>query len=124
MRAGIAFVDTQLRAGKSPGPGPGPELPIVPGNAVGGTVVALGEGVGEELMGNPVRCDHRGLRRLRGACRRCCGHADRGPIGARPREGGVASCRWTDRVPLAITLFGKVVVGVTQFKGGRTWICS
>src|SRR3954454_21420578 len=49
---GIPFVDTQLRAGKSPSPGLGPELPIVPGNAVGGTVVALGEGVGEELMGS------------------------------------------------------------------------
>jgi NADPH:quinone reductase len=51
---GIPFVDTQVRAGNSPRPGSGPELPIVPGNAVGGTVVALGEGVDGELMGSRV----------------------------------------------------------------------
>ncbi|MFL6073858.1 MAG: zinc-binding dehydrogenase [Mycobacteriales bacterium] len=38
--AGVTFVDTMVRAGRSPQPGGGPELPVILGNAVGGVVSA------------------------------------------------------------------------------------
>ena len=50
--ANITFVETQLRAG-----GPGPyqlRLPIIPGNGVGGVVLAVGAGVDGELLGKRV----------------------------------------------------------------------
>jgi len=50
--ANITFVETQLRAG---GPGPfRPELPVIPGNGVGGVVLAAGPGAGGELVGQRV----------------------------------------------------------------------
>ncbi|WP_326944246.1 zinc-binding dehydrogenase [Amycolatopsis sp. NBC_01307] len=50
--ANITFVETQLRAG---GPGPfRPELPIVPGNGVGGVISAVGPGVDPDLAGQRV----------------------------------------------------------------------
>jgi NADPH2:quinone reductase len=50
--ANITFVETQMRAGR---PGPfKPELPMVPGNGIGGVVAAVGEGVAEELVGARV----------------------------------------------------------------------
>lgn len=50
--ANITFVETQLRAG---GPGPfRPELPIVPGNGVGGVISAVGAGVDPDLAGQRV----------------------------------------------------------------------
>ena len=50
--AGITFVETMFRA-----TGAGPfraELPIVPGNGVGGTVAAIGDGVDPGLVGTRV----------------------------------------------------------------------
>lgn len=50
--ANITFVETQFRAG-----GKGPfraELPMVPGNGVGGVVAAVGEGVDRALLGRRV----------------------------------------------------------------------
>ena len=50
--ANITFVETQFRAG-----GKGPfraELPMVPGNGVGGVVAAVGEGVDPALLGRRV----------------------------------------------------------------------
>ncbi|MFI6509292.1 zinc-binding dehydrogenase [Streptosporangium sp. NPDC050855] len=50
--ANITFVETQFRSG---GPAPfTPEPPMIPGNGVGGVVVAAGEGVGPELVGRRV----------------------------------------------------------------------
>jgi NADPH2:quinone reductase len=49
--ANITFVETQVRAGAPPDPAMLPTLPVVPGNGVGGTVVALGGGVSSDLLG-------------------------------------------------------------------------
>lgn len=50
--ANITFVETQLRA---TGAGPFvPELPMIPGNGVGGTVISTGSGVAPELAGRRV----------------------------------------------------------------------
>ena len=51
--ANVTFVETQLRAGRAPFPMPG-ALPMVPGNGVGGTVIALGPGVDEAWLGRLV----------------------------------------------------------------------
>ncbi|HEU0239004.1 MAG TPA: zinc-binding dehydrogenase [Micromonosporaceae bacterium] len=50
--AGIAFVDTQVRAGTAPVPAP--PLPYVPGTAVGGTVIAVGSDVDDGWLGVDV----------------------------------------------------------------------
>lgn len=52
--AGVTFVETQIRAGRSPRPGGGPALPIIPGNGVGGVVTAVGPGVDPGLVGQRV----------------------------------------------------------------------
>lgn len=52
--ASITFVETQVRAGRPPHPSMTPELPFVPGNGVGGTVIAVGEGVDAALAGRRV----------------------------------------------------------------------
>ncbi len=50
--ANITFVETQFRSG---GPSPfKPELPMIPGNGVGGIVTAVGEGVDAGLVGRRV----------------------------------------------------------------------
>lgn len=49
--ASITFVETQVRAGKAPNPAMVPPLPVVPGNGVGGVVIAVGEGVSPALLG-------------------------------------------------------------------------
>jgi NADPH2:quinone reductase len=50
--ANITFVETQFRSG---GPSPfKPELPMIPGNGVGGVVTAVGEGVDAGLVGRRV----------------------------------------------------------------------
>ena len=51
--ANITFVETQMRAGGGPGPFR-PQLPVIPGNGVGGVVLAVGAGVGGELVGKRV----------------------------------------------------------------------
>jgi NADPH:quinone reductase len=52
--AGITFVETQVRAGRSPRPGPGPALPAILGNGVEGTIVSAGDGVDPTLVGRQV----------------------------------------------------------------------
>jgi NADPH2:quinone reductase len=49
--AGITFIETQMRGGSGPFK---PELPMIPGNGVGGVVSAVGEGVDTELVGKLV----------------------------------------------------------------------
>jgi hypothetical protein len=50
----LTFVETQIRAGRPPNPAMRPELPIVPGNGVGGVVGDVGEGVDPALIGTRV----------------------------------------------------------------------
>jgi NADPH2:quinone reductase len=50
--ANITFVETQFRSG-APSPFK-PELPMIPGNGVGGIVTAVGEGVDSGLVGRRV----------------------------------------------------------------------
>jgi NADPH:quinone reductase len=50
----ITFVETQMRGGRSPNPAMAPRLPWIPGNGVGGVVVAAGEGVDPALSGARV----------------------------------------------------------------------
>jgi NADPH2:quinone reductase len=47
----ITFVETQLRAGRGPF---APDLPVIPGNGVGGTVREVGDGVDRALLGARV----------------------------------------------------------------------
>ncbi|WUH97389.1 zinc-binding dehydrogenase [Spirillospora sp. NBC_00431] len=49
----ITFVETQARAGAGPGPRR-VELPVIPGNGVGGVVAAVGAGVDGGLVGRRV----------------------------------------------------------------------
>ncbi|MGP4023872.1 zinc-binding dehydrogenase [Actinomadura sp. 3N407] len=49
----ITFVETQMRAGAGPSPVKW-ELPVIPGNGVGGVVTAVGPGVDEGLIGRRV----------------------------------------------------------------------
>jgi NADPH:quinone reductase len=51
--AGVHFIDTALRAGRS-GPIPLPELPHIPGREVAGVVDALGPGTDPQWLGRPV----------------------------------------------------------------------
>lgn len=50
----LTFVETQIRAGRPTNPAMRPELPIVPGNGVGGVVGDVGEGVDPSLIGTRV----------------------------------------------------------------------
>ena len=52
--AGITFIETQVRAGRSPRPGPMPAPPLVLGNGVEGTITAVGPGVDSSLLGRRV----------------------------------------------------------------------
>jgi NADPH2:quinone reductase len=52
--ASITFIETLVRANKAPFPSGGPQPPYVPGNGVGGTVAALGEGVDPSWLGRRV----------------------------------------------------------------------
>jgi len=52
--AGVTFVETQIRAGRSPRPEMLPALPAILGNGVGGTVAATGAGVDRGLIGRRV----------------------------------------------------------------------
>lgn len=51
VHVNITFVDTQIRAGKAPFP---VEIPKIPGNGVGGVVLAVGAGVDPSLTGSRV----------------------------------------------------------------------
>lgn len=50
----ITFVETQVRAGRAPNPAMVPELPVIPGNGVGGVVAAVGAAVDPALVGTRV----------------------------------------------------------------------
>jgi NADPH2:quinone reductase len=52
--ASITFVETQVRAGRSPFPLPPGALPMIPGNGVGGVVAATGPGADAALTGRRV----------------------------------------------------------------------
>jgi NADPH:quinone reductase len=52
--AGVTFVETQVRAGRAPNPAMTPRLPAIPGNGVGGVVIAAGEGADPALLGTRV----------------------------------------------------------------------
>jgi NADPH2:quinone reductase len=52
--ANITFVETQVRAGRAPNPAMLPELPVIPGNGVGGVVIRVGAGVDPALVGRRV----------------------------------------------------------------------
>ncbi len=47
--AGITFVETQIRSGHPPHPAMAPVLPVVLGNGVGGTIVAVGPGAAADF---------------------------------------------------------------------------
>src|SRR3981081_4576577 len=49
--ANVTFVETQVRAGRSPNPAMAPQLPAVLGNGVGGVVTSVGDGVDASLAG-------------------------------------------------------------------------
>jgi NADPH2:quinone reductase len=52
--ANITFVETQVRAGSAPNLAMVPELPVIPGNGVGGVVAAVGAAVDRALVGTRV----------------------------------------------------------------------
>lgn len=52
--ANITFVETQVRAGHPPVPTMRPQLPVVPGNGVGGVVTSVGAGADTALVGRRV----------------------------------------------------------------------
>jgi NADPH:quinone reductase len=52
--ANVTFVETQVRAGNPPNPAMTPALPTIPGNGVGGVVVAVGDGTDRSLLGARV----------------------------------------------------------------------
>jgi NADPH2:quinone reductase len=52
--ASVTFVETQIRRGSAPHPSMRWRLPAIPGNGVGGTVVAFGAEIGREMAGARV----------------------------------------------------------------------
>jgi NADPH2:quinone reductase len=58
--ANVTFVETQIRAGRPPRAAMLPQLPVIPGNGVGGAVVAVGDGVDPALIGRRVVSSLRG----------------------------------------------------------------
>src|SRR5204863_8338957 len=50
----ITFVGPQVRAGRPPNPAMAPQLPMIPGNGVGGVVGEVGVGVEGALAGTRV----------------------------------------------------------------------
>ena len=50
----VTFVETQVRSGRAPRASMLPRLPAVPGNGVAGVVVAVGPGVGNDVIGARV----------------------------------------------------------------------
>jgi NADPH2:quinone reductase len=51
---GVHLLDIAIRRGDTAGPAPLPQLPVVPGREVAGTVDALGPGIAAELLGARV----------------------------------------------------------------------
>ncbi len=52
--ANVTFVETQVRAGNPPNPAMAPALPTIPGNGVGGVLVAVGTDADRSLLGARV----------------------------------------------------------------------
>lgn len=52
--AGVHVLDTSIRSGAAFGLGPAPDLPVIPGREVAGTVDRVGEGVDESWIGRRV----------------------------------------------------------------------
>jgi NADPH2:quinone reductase len=52
--AGVHLIDTVIRSGKAMGPFPLPDLPMIPGREVAGTVDQVGEGVDGQWLGRRV----------------------------------------------------------------------
>src|ERR687898_595985 len=52
--AGVHLVDTLIRNGETGGPSPHPDLPMIPGREVAGTVDATGSGVDTRWLGQRV----------------------------------------------------------------------
>lgn len=52
--ANVTFVETQIRAGRAPNPRMLPALPAIPGNGVGGVVIAVGPGADPAPIGRRV----------------------------------------------------------------------
>ena len=52
--ASVTFVETQIRQGQAPHPSMLPKLPAIPGNGVGGAIVAVGPSVDPGLVGARV----------------------------------------------------------------------
>lgn len=52
--ASITFVETQIRSGHPPVAAMAPTLPVIPGNGVGGTVIAVGADTDSSLLGRRV----------------------------------------------------------------------
>jgi NADPH:quinone reductase len=50
----VTFVETQVRWGRAPNPSMLPQLPAIPGNGVAGIVMAVGEEVGDHVVGRRV----------------------------------------------------------------------
>ncbi len=50
----VTFVETQIRAGRAPNPAMAPKLPTIPGNGVGGVVIAVGDETDSGLVGRRV----------------------------------------------------------------------
>lgn len=50
----VNFVDTLVRADRTPWPMSGPKPPFIPGNGVGGAVIQVGDGVDPSLLGQRV----------------------------------------------------------------------
>lgn len=50
----VTFIETQIRAGRGPSPAHRPELPVILGNGVAGTIATTGDGVDGALRGTRV----------------------------------------------------------------------
>jgi NADPH:quinone reductase len=50
----VTFVETQVRSGRAPDMSMLPRFPVIPGNGVAGVAVAVGPGVGNDVIGERV----------------------------------------------------------------------
>jgi NADPH2:quinone reductase len=99
--AAITFIETQVRAGRSPRPGPSP-FPLVPGNGVGGTIVAVGPGVDDAAVG----------RRVVSATGASGGYAERVVVGA--AEPYDVPARVDLRTAVALLADGRTALGLAR----------
>jgi len=118
--AGVTFVETQVRAGRSPRPGPGPALPAVLGNGVEGTIVSVGPDVDPALVGMRVVTATGGLGGY--ADRVVVDAADPVPVPEGLARGMAVAVLADGRTALALTRAAAVTTGdrvlVTAAAGG------